>query len=157
MFKKSFYLMMSFVFLLILAACGDNVEEEIDVVFEALSEDQSADALVSLLEVVYDKKEYEEELAAAQNEASKTISTLRGLELSTKEVEELRDLYVSSIEDFQTIIEMIEANAPDVSEEQWSEIEKVSKEANEKQMKLIEEKLNRMDAEMPEELGETEQ
>ncbi len=146
MHKKSFLLIFHVLFLLMIVACSDGkVDEEIDTMFEALSTDQSGDRLIELLEAVYAEESYEDELAIAKEETEKTLNGLQSLELSTSEAQELQGLFVSSLKDFQTIIEQVETKGPQLSDDDWEEIEDLSKEANEKQMELIREKFQRMD------------
>lgn len=154
--KKSLVLILHcFLLLLFIVACGDdNVDEDLDAMLDTLNPDQSGEALVELLETAYEEEPYEDELAAAKAETEKTMSGLQSLELSTDKGEELRDSFVSSLEDFQTIIDRIESKGPDLSDEDWQEIEEISAEANEKQMELVREKFERMDMEIPEDAQE---
>lgn len=130
-----------------LTACSDRADEEIDMLFEALKGDQATDSFIELLERVDEQSPYEEALQRTKEEVEKTKNKLLSLDLSTDVANDLRDQYLSSLDDFEMMIAIIESNGPSLSDEDWEELKQISARANEKQMELIREKFERIERE----------
>lgn len=133
---------------LFLVACSHSADDEIDMLFHTLSDDKATDAFIELLERVDEEASFEEELIVAKEEVQKTKHELQSIDISTDVAIDLRDRYVSSLEDFETMILLIETNGPNLSDEDWETLEQLSAEANEKQMDLIREKFQRMEIDL---------
>src|SRR5690606_31839239 len=113
-----------------------------------LSDDKATDAFIDLLERVDEEAPFDEQLLVAKEEVEKTKKELESIVISTDVAIKLRDRYVSSLEDFETMILLIETNGPNLSDEDWETLEQLSAEANEKQMDLIREKFQRMEIDL---------
>lgn len=131
-----------------LVACSNSADEEIDMLFQTLSDDKATDAFIDLLERVDEEAPFDEQLLVAKEEVEKTKKELESIVISTDVAIKLRDRYVSSLEDFETMILLIETNGPNLSDEDWETLEQLSAEANEKQMDLIREKFQRMEIDL---------
>ena len=149
MFKKGSFIMIHMMLLLFLAACGNKAEEEIDQLFDAVMEVHSKPAMIELLDAVAEEQPYEDMLDAAINENANSIQALQQLELSTKKAVDNRNEYISGIEDFQKITEILDANKNDLTDEIYTEIGILLESANEKQMGPLREKVKQSDIEPP--------
>ena len=94
----------------------------------------SKPAMIELLDAIAEEKPYEDMLDAAINENANSIQALQQLELSTKKAVDNRNEYISGIEDFQKITEILDANKNDLTDEIYTEIGILLESANEKQM-----------------------
>lgn len=154
MASKRSTIWMSICFLIFMVACANAAEDEMDQLVQTLQKDNAPDALVALIEAVYEEKSIENELKEATIEANETISTLEQMEFQSNEAIEMKDAYISSIEDFQEIIKIVSENEEHMTEDVWAEIEKISKHANEKQMKIVQAKYEQLDIDLSNEVEE---
>lgn len=137
MIKKRFILIICTISLLLITACGkeDQVNEDLETFGQAVSEIHKKPAMLELLHTFAAEEPYEDKVESALLENEQGIQTLTDLQLSTEEVDVLRNDYVTGIEDFQEIAKILEKNTSlaDLSIEKQENISRLLESANEKQ------------------------
>lgn len=148
--KGFFYI--GFIISMLAACSNNNVSSEIKELHEEVNEDNTRQLVVELVEAIVEERDYTNELDHTLTELNKTIRGLEEMEFSSTEAMELRDLYLSSLSDYQVMAEILLSEG--VTDDNINQVELLAESANAKQLNYISEIIRLGDIEIPANLDE---